>query len=228
MVLVPFADAMLVVVPDEVDPIAVAAAGDNLTDAYIGVGKGLAKHPKAQVLVQGGVGSLGPYAVDQALAAGAESVDYIDNDPVCREIAQSLGARVHETYNDTFQMHYPVVVCASRDLKDFQQLFRALAPGGHFSTLAIFFEDKPIPLWEMYQRDVTFSTGKPSTRPFIPTVLELCRCGKLHPERVVSKLIPWEVAAEGLTEPSLKPVVVRQPIYSNRILQGIDSREDVK
>jgi len=222
LVLVPFADAMLVVVPDEVDPIAVASVGDNLTDSYISVSKGLTRHPKARVLVLGGIGSLGPYAVDHALAAGAESVDYIDKDPVCREIAQSFGATVHESYHDTFLMQYPVVICASRELKDVQQLFQALAPGGHFSMLAIFFEDKPIPLWEMYQRDVTFSTGKPSTRPFIPAVLELCRCGQLHPERVVSKVIPWEMAAEGLVEPSLKPVVVRQPVYSNRILKGID------
>ena len=222
LVLVPFADAMLVVVPDDVNPIAVASASDNLTDAYINVQKGMERHPKARVLVMGGVGSLGPYAVDQALAAGAESVDYIDGDPVCRSIAQSLGATAYPAYEDRFQMHYSVVICASLQLKDFQQLFSALMPGGHFSTLSIFFEDQPVPLWEMYKRDVTFSTGKPSTRPFIPTVLELCRCGKLHPERVVSKIIPWEDATEGLIEPSLKPVVARQPIYSSRRLKEID------
>jgi len=223
LALVPFADAMLVVVPDVVDPIAVASAGDNLTDAYINVHKGVDRHPGASVLVWGGIGSLGPYAVDQALAAGAQSVDYIDADPTRRAIAQALGATVHESYDERFGMAFSVVVCATLKQDEFRQCFLALRPGGHLSLLSIFFEDKPTPLWDMYERDVTFSTGRPSTQAFIPTVLDLCRRGLLHPERVVSRIIPWEDALEGLVEPSLKPVVARQPLYSHRRLDGLDA-----
>jgi len=216
LVLVPFADAMLVVVPEGVDPIAVAGAGDNLTDAYISVRNGLQRHPGAKVLVCGGVGSLGPYAVDHAFAAGAASVDYVDRNAATRAIAESMGATVHDALRPSFDLQFPVVVCASRSVDDFQQLFNALVPGGHYSMLSIFFENKPIPMWEMYRREVTFSTGRPSTRAAIPTVLELCRCGKLHPERVVSKVIPWDEAPDQLIEPSLKPVVARAPIFSRR------------
>ncbi len=225
LALVPFADAMLVAVPEEVDPIAVAAAGDNLTDAYISIYNGLQRHPRASVLVCGGVGSLGPYAVDQALAAGAASVDYVDRNAATRAIAQSLGATTHKTLEASFHMRFPVVVCASRAPGDFQALFKCLEPGGHYSMLSIFFEDEPAPMWEMYMREVTFSTGRPSTRAFIPAVLELCRCGKLHPERVVSKVIPWDEAPAQLIEPSLKPVVARQPIFSRRRLSQIDATD---
>ncbi len=225
LVLVPFADAMLVAVPDEVDPIAVAGAGDNLTDAYISVRSGLQRHPCAKVLVCGGVGSLGPYAVDHAVAAGAASVDYVDRNAATRAIAESMGATVHDALRPSFDLQYPVVVCASRSVEDFQQLFKSLAPGGHYSMLSIFFENKPIPMWEMYQREVTFSTGRPSTRAFIPAVLELCRCGKLHPERVVSDVIAWDDAPARLIEPSLKPVVARRPIYSRRRISQIDATE---
>ena len=221
LVLVPFADAMLVVVPDALDPISVASASDNLTDAYINVHKGLDRHPGARVLVWGGVGSLGLYAVDQALAAGAMSVEYIDANPARRARAASLGAAVHETYDDGFLMQFPVVVCATLKPEEFRRSFEALKPGGHLSSLSIFFEDKPAPFWEMYMRDITFSTGRPSSRPHIPHVLDLCLQGALHPEKVVSKVIPWEEAPAGLVEPSLKPVVARQPLYSSRRLQGV-------
>ncbi len=221
LVLVPFADAMLVAVPDNVDPVAVAGAGDNLTDAYIGVRNGLQRHPGGNVLVCGGIGSLGPYAVDHAFAAGATSVDYVDQSASTRAIAQSLGATVHDAFGSSFDLRFQVVICASGVLDDFQRLFKALAPGGHYSMLSIFFGDQPVPMWEMYTREITFSTGRPSTRAFIPAVLELCRCGKLHPERVVSKVIPWDEAPDQLVEPSLKPVVARQPIFSHRRLHQI-------
>lgn len=48
---VPFADGMLVPLPDGVDPVSAASASDNLTEAYIAVSRGMAKHPRAPVLV---------------------------------------------------------------------------------------------------------------------------------------------------------------------------------
>ena len=80
----------------------------------------------------------------------------------------------------------------------------------------IFFGDTAVPMMEIYMRDITFSNGRPSTRPHIPAVLELCRRGKLHPERTISNIIAWDDAAEALVEPSLQPVVARQPILSSR------------
>lgn len=214
LVLVPFADAMLVPVPKGLDPVSAASVSDNLTDAWIAVSKGLAKHPGARVLVHGGVGSLGCYAVDLALAAGAESVDYVDSDPGRRAVAKALGATVHEVLTGAFASRFPVVISATRNPDEFREAIRSLAPGGHVSGLAIYFQDTPMPLWEMYLRDVSFSTGRPSVRPHIPKVLEMVRCGHLHPEKVVSKIIEWDVAPEALVEPSLKPVVVRPALYA--------------
>src|SRR6185503_8868480 len=108
----PFADAMLVKVPDDVDPIAVAGIGDNLTDAYINVSKAMTRHPGAPALVWGGTGKLGPYSVDHAFAAGAASVDYIDPNPIAREIAQDLGARVHTEFDPAWERRFPVVIFA--------------------------------------------------------------------------------------------------------------------
>lgn len=218
---IPFADAMLVKVPDEVDPIAVAGIGDNLTDSYINVSKAMSRHPGARVLVWGGCGKLGPYSVDHAFAAGAASVDYIDHIPAARAIAQDLGARVHVEFDPAWERQYPVVIFAGISPDSLKSAFTALSPGGHLSQLMIFFQDTTIPMMEIYMRDITFSNGRPSTRPHIPAVLELCRCGKLHPEKMISRIIPWDDAPEALVEPSLKPVVARQPILSQRRFAGI-------
>lgn len=205
---VPFADGMLVPVPEGLDPVAVASASDNLTDAYIGVRKALAKHPGARVLVVAGVESLGLFAADHALAAGAEGVDYVDPDPRRRAVAEGLGARVFAAMDPGFDRQYRVVIGASREPAELRAALMALAPGGHCSNLTMFFGDTPLPLWEMYLRDVSFSVGLPSVAPHIPQVLHLAKCGHIHPERLV-QVVDWADACEGLLEPHLKPVMVR-------------------
>ena len=65
-----------------------------------------------------------------------------------------------------------------------------------------------MPLWEMFLRDVTMSIGLPNAGPHIPAVLELARCGHIHPERMVT-VHPAEDAPETLLAPEIKPVLVR-------------------
>ena len=68
---VPYADGMLVRLPDGVDPAAAASASDNLTEAYIAISRGMAKHPGAAVLVVNSLPSMGLFAVAHAMAAEA-------------------------------------------------------------------------------------------------------------------------------------------------------------
>ena len=103
---------MLVKVPDDVDPIAVAGIGDNLTDSYINVSKAMARHPGARVLVWGGMRKARSVQRRSCFAAGAASVDYIDHNPIAREIAEDLGARVHAEYDPAWKRQFPVVIFA--------------------------------------------------------------------------------------------------------------------
>ena len=210
---VPFADGMLTRLPDGVDPVAVASASDNLTDAYIAVARGLAKHPGAPVLVVGGVESLGLFAVDHAMAGGAARVDYVDAHEGRRAAAKSLGAHVHPLLPGEFVRCYPVVIGATRDAEELKAAIRCLAPSGHISNIAIFFGDTPLPLWDMYMRDISVAIGLPSVGPYIPKVLELARCGHIHPERLMT-VHAWEDAPSALLEPEIKPVVVRSRLFS--------------
>jgi len=209
---VPFADGMLVPLPDGVDPVSAASASDNLTEAYIAVSRGMAKHPRAPVLVVSSLPSLGLFAVDHALAAGAPRVDFVDQNEERREAARMLGAHVHPGILPEFDMRFPVVIGVAREPEMLALAIRCLAPGGHISNAAMFFADTPLPLWEMYKRDVTFSMGTASVSPHLPKVLDLLRCGHIHPERVMTTH-GWEDATEALLEPHIKPVMVRPRLH---------------
>lgn len=209
---VPFADGMLVRLPEGVDPAAVASASDNLTDAYIAVLRGMTKHPGAEVLVVGGVESIGLFAVDHALAAGAAAVAYVDGHEGRRAAARGLGASVHVSLSPEFDRRFLVVIGASRDPADLSAAIRCLAPTGHLSNVSMFFGDTPLPLWEMYIRDATLAVGIPNVGPHIPRVLELARCGHIHPERLMT-VHDWDDAPQALLEHDIKPVVVRPRIF---------------
>jgi alcohol dehydrogenase len=94
MVEVPFADAMLVPLPDGLNPVAVASASDNLTDAWVATSRPISARKDARVLVVGGTESLGGLAVQMAVAAGAASVDYLDDNDYRRGLASQSGANV--------------------------------------------------------------------------------------------------------------------------------------
>ena len=217
-VLVPFADAMLVPVPSGVDPIAAAGVSDNLTDAWINLTKGLTKHPGGRVVIHGGTGALGVYAVDMAFAAGAESVEYVDEHPVRRALAEKWGAIVHERLPEDYISRFHVVVSATRDVAQVRGTILAARPGGHVSGLAIHTQDIMFPVWDMYLRDLSYSSGRPSIAPHIPRVLTMLKCGHIHPHEAVSQIIPWDDAPQALLDmPPMKPVVFRSPLYSNPV-----------
>lgn len=82
LVCVPYAEQMLVPVPDGLASTAVASASDNISDGWRTVAPALAAEPGAPVLVVGGAGagSIGLYAAGLAVALGSESVLYVDRD----------------------------------------------------------------------------------------------------------------------------------------------------
>jgi threonine dehydrogenase-like Zn-dependent dehydrogenase len=202
---VPFADAMLVPLAPNLRPAQVASASDNLTDAWIAVAGPLAQRPGAAVLVVGGVGAIALYAVEMALAAGASRVDYLDRNPQRRALAESLGARIVDEPEE-----YSVVVEASGRPEDLHRAVRAAGPGGIVTALGIYFIDAPLPLLDMYAKDVTFRTGRPSVGPHIAKVLGLCAEGRIHPERISGAVLPWEEMIPTLLDRKvMKPIFVR-------------------
>jgi alcohol dehydrogenase len=209
LVAVPYADHMLVPAPAGVEPVAIASASDNVSDAWRGVGPGLEARPGAPVLVVGGAGpgSVGLYAVALAVALGSESVLYVDPDEARRGTAAALGAEVLAQFPRRLGP-YPITVDAGGDVDGLAFALRSTAPDGLCTSSAIYFGEEPrLPLLEMYTKGITFNTGRGHVREAMPKVLELVAAGTLHPELVTSCVVPWSEAAEALLEPGWTKLV---------------------
>ncbi len=111
------------------------------------------------------------------------------------------------------RLQYPVVIGATSEPALLRQAVLCLAPGGHLSNAGMFFADTPLPLWDMYQRDITLSVGAVSVTPHVPAVLDLLRLGRLRPELVIS-VHDAEQAPEVLLARDMKPVLVRPRLNS--------------
>ena len=198
LVMVPYADAMLVPVPDTVDPVAIASLSDNIPDGWRTVGpftEALATldPDERRVLVVGKL-SIGLYAAAFAAALGAH-VDYVDTDAQRLAAAEKLGAVAHDVPKpDKSWGRYPVTVHTSTDPALLAATLRATWPDGVCTDTGVYFQPTvEMPMLSMYTRGVRFVTGRVNARAVIPHVLDLLADGcDLSP--AVDRVVSWEEA----------------------------------
>jgi threonine dehydrogenase-like Zn-dependent dehydrogenase len=207
---VPYADAMLVPLPEGVAPTAVASLSDNIPDAWRTVAGPLEGAPGSPVLIAMGAGSIALYSIAIALALGAERVDVVGGRERDRQLADQLGANVlDEEFPDRVGF-YPITVDASADPAGIACALRSTDADGICTSIGIYFQPTPLPLLDMFTQGVTFVTGRPHVRPLMPDVLELVRQGKFDPDPMTVSKVPWDDAAEALSELRSKTVVERK------------------
>ena len=206
---VPYADAMLVPIPDGVEPAAVASLSDNIPDAWRTVAPALEAAPGAPVLIAMGAGSIALYAISIALALGAERVDVVGGRPRDRELADQLGANVLDQEFPDRVGFYPITVDASADPAGIACVLRSTDADGICTSIGIYFEPTPLPLLDMFSQGITFVTGRPHVRGLMPEVLELVRQGKFDPDPVTASKVDWDDAAEALSDLRAKTVLTR-------------------
>ncbi|WAC89405.1 alcohol dehydrogenase catalytic domain-containing protein [Mycobacterium sp. Aquia_213] len=211
-VLVPYADAMLIPVPDGVQPNAIASLSDNIPDGWRAVGPYAAElaaldPADRRVLVIGKL-SIGLYAAAFAAALGAR-VDYVDHDVRRLAAAEKLGAVVHDRVKpDKSWEPYPVTVHTSADPSLLAAALRATWPDGVCTDTGIYYQPVvEMPLLPMYTRGVRFVTGRVNARSAIPAVLELLAGGcDLSP--AVDRVVPWAEA------PSIWPTMTGKTVFT--------------
>lgn len=205
---VPYAEHMLIPVPQGIDPVTLASASDNIPDGYRTVGPALKANPGANVLiVAGGAHSVGLYAAGIAVAMGAGVVDYVDADVERRRLAESVGARAYENIPE--KTRYRITVDASARAEGLNGAILATEPGGICTSVGIYYQPVELPLLQMYFRSITFVTGVINASPLIHDVLEVVQAGKFHPEQITTLTARWEDAADALLDRSAKVVVKR-------------------
>jgi threonine dehydrogenase-like Zn-dependent dehydrogenase len=211
LVLVPFADAMLVALPPGVEPAAVASVSDNVPDGWRAAAPPLRDAPRAPILVVGGAGDVALYAVAVAVALESEQVDYVDTDHRRLQVAETIGAKAIEQRVDGSRLgRYPVTVDHSGETVGLHSAIRSTEPEGTCTSTAIYFApETPLPLLDMYTRGITFRTSRVNARAVIPDVLALVSTGRLRPELVTSAVVSWDDADTALADLSAKTVIVR-------------------
>jgi threonine dehydrogenase-like Zn-dependent dehydrogenase len=206
---VPYADAMLVPIPEGVAPTAVASLSDNIPDAWRTVAPPLEATPGSPVLIAMGAGSIALYSVAIALALGAERVDVVGGRTRDRELAGKLGANVlDEEFPDRVGF-YPITVDASASPAGISCALRSTDADGICTSIGIYFQPTPLPLLDMFTQGITFVTGRPHVRTLMPDVLELVRQGKFDPDPMTVNKVDWDDAAEALSDLRAKTVVER-------------------
>jgi alcohol dehydrogenase len=211
---VPFADHMLVPVPEGVPAARVASASDNLADAWRSVAPPLEQRPGGSVLVLGGgAQSIGLYAAGLATVLGAEVVDYVDDDPIRRRIAESLGAQVHPRRRGAAGRAYDVVVEATSRAAGLRRAIRALAPGGVCTAVGYYLgTGTRLPLMRMYATDGTLRMGVSHVRPELPALLAFIARTGFPAERVTTLTADWDDAPTAYAARTPKVVLQRDPM----------------
>jgi alcohol dehydrogenase len=210
LVRVPFADHLLLPLPDGLDPVVAAGIPDNVSDGYRTVAGPLAELPGAPVLVVGGLAaSVGLYAVAAAVALGADRVVYVDQDPARLALAASLGADTIDAplAGLTLDTSFPITVdaCVLDDGRDLA--LRSTSPCGTCTSVSGGAASRSsVPLQSMYLKGISYEIGRVHARSTAPAVLELVADGRLDPGAIITRTVPFEAAVDAMIEPDIKIV----------------------
>jgi alcohol dehydrogenase len=214
LVRVPWADVMLIPLPEGMDPVVAAGIPDNVSDGYRCVAAPLAERPGAPVLVVGGLApSVGLYAVLAALALGSERVVYVDDDAARLELAVAAGAEVIDAKDqwDSLKLaeRFPIVV--ETNVLDPGRNFalQSVEPCGVCTSVSGGASSRSnLPLQSMYLKGVRYEIGRVHACATARPVLDLVSSGALDPARIINKVVPFSEAVEGMILPVTKVVFV--------------------
>ena len=214
LVRVPWADVMLIPLPEGMDPVVAAGIPDNVSDGYRCVAAPLAERPGAPVLVVGGLApSVGLYAVLAALALGSERVVYVDDDAARLELAVAAGAEVVDAKDqwDSLKLaeRFPIVVDANVLDPGRNFALQSVEPCGVCTSVSGGASSRSnLPLQSMYLKGVRYEIGRVHACATARPVLNLVSSGALDPARIINKVVPFSEAIEGMMLPVVKVVFV--------------------
>jgi alcohol dehydrogenase len=206
---VPYADAMLVPLPADIDPAAACSVADNVCDAY----RHIAPHlpallevdPDAEVLILVAMNpkvkftaSMPLYTGLIARAFGARNVVVVDARPNVRAHAERLGLAALHPREQRRRPPAPLVIDVT--VTNLQVALANTAPDGVCSSAGGFHRRARVPILQMYVRNVTLHVGRTHARALIPKVLELMRDGRLQPQNVTTTVASLDDAPDALRE----------------------------
>jgi alcohol dehydrogenase len=208
---VPFADAMLVPLPDGLDPAAVASVADNVADGYRHIAPHLPtllrRDPDADVRIVVSPDRRSPYSASVALyaglvalALGARHVQLVDARPWVRAHADRLGLEALTPAQGRRRPPAPLTVDAGASRRSLRAALQTTAPGGICTSSGMLHRSARVPVGLMYGRNATLHVGRTNARAVIPAVLDLVATGRLHAQHVTTNLADFDDAPHTLAE----------------------------
>jgi alcohol dehydrogenase len=209
---VPYADAMLVPLPEGVDPVAAASAADNICDAYrhiaLHLPKLLREDADAEVLILAALSprfafsaSVPLYTGLIARAYGARSVCLVDARSRVREHAERLG--MEALHPRLLRRRAPARLVIDVTVDRLPVALSKTAADGICSSGGSFHRSARVPTLAMYVRNVSLHVGRTHVRTLIPEVLALMQAGRLPAEAVITSIASIDDAPAALREHSL-------------------------
>jgi alcohol dehydrogenase len=206
---VPYADAMLVRLPDGVDPVAAASVSDNICDAYRHVAPHLPELLRvdgdAEVLILAALGSRPTFSASVPLytaliarALGARRVTLVDSRAAVRAHAENLG--VEALRPRELKGRPPAALVAHISADPLGRAVAHTAPDGICSSSGGLHRSASLPMLNMFIRRVSIHVGIPHVRALVPDVLRLIAGGTFRPEDVITTLGSFEDAPALLHE----------------------------
>ncbi len=200
---VPYATAMLVPLPDMLEPATAIGIADMATDAWRAVGPALADRPSGRVLVTAGpcpVISL--YAAGLAVCQKAGIVDYVDPDLSRQAIARAYGANAFGSIAETSGA-YDVIVDGASDASVLVEAVNRCSPDAIVTSIAPPFTAPALPMLAMYHKGITWRVGRPDCRAGHDDAIDACLHRGFRPELVGPKLFRFDDAIEAWLDPAL-------------------------
>jgi alcohol dehydrogenase len=208
---VPFADAMLVTLPEGVDPAAAVSVSDNVCDGHRHLAphlpRILEREPGATVLILAAQArdlpfgaSLPLYSGQIAQALGAGRVILVDARPPVRLRAIELGLDAIPPSELGGLDPAPLVLELTTTPAGLRRGLELTAPDGICTSAGGLHGDARIPYGLMFARNATLKIGRSHARAEVPAVLDLIASGRIAPERVNSNLGAIDDAPRALRE----------------------------
>ncbi|MEH6569169.1 MAG: alcohol dehydrogenase catalytic domain-containing protein [Halioglobus sp.] len=211
---VPYADHMLVHLPDGLTPEAACGLSDNVADGYRTVAKGLQRFPGEPVLIAGGLAqSVGLYAVHCAIMLGSRRVVYADFDPTRLSLAKAAGAEtVAVDYAKTtrHQEDFLISVDASAMPEGLLYALKSTGPCGYCTGVSGgLTASTSLPLSSLYLKGITYEVSRVHSSAVLPQVLGHACKGELNPLSIVGRKASFEEAIEAMFDPAPKVIFSR-------------------
>jgi alcohol dehydrogenase len=208
---VPYADAMLVQLPEGIEPAAAASVADNVSDGYRHIGPHLpallVRDPDCEVLILAATRPRSPYSPSVPLyaglvarALGARRVLFADSRPEVRAQAERLGLTAVPASELRGLAPAALVVEADISRRGPALALGLTAEDGICSSVGSLHRHVQIPSGVAYSRNVTFHIGRTHARTVIPQVLELMVEGRLEPQSVTTHLGRLDEAPQAMRE----------------------------